>query len=312
MKIIYLIIWSICYLLSLLPLWLLYILSDLIYLLLYHVIRYRRIIVKDNLYQSFPEKDEKWIITTEKRFYHFFCDYIIETLKLFSISRQNMKKRMQFVGVEEMVEALNKENKQFAFIYLGHHGNWEWISSLTARIHEINPEVIGGQIYHPLSNSIIDRLLKRIRERSGGKNIPMKETLRWILKRKRNGEKAIIGFIADQNPKWDCIHHWVEFFHRKTPVFIGTEHIGKQVDALIFYADVECVRRGHYRCRITRMVEDVKEYKNYEVTDLYIRLLEQSIQRSPSFWLWTHNRWKRTYEEFVIRQTNKNGELPLN
>lgn len=302
MKILYFIAWSLCYLISLLPFRILYILSDFIYFLLYHIMQYRKRLVKNNLRQSFPEKDAKWLLATEKQFYHFFCDYMFETLKLFSISNRKLKKRMQFEGVREMVEALEKENKQFAFIYLGHYGNWEWVSSLTARIHEVNSEVIGGQIYHPLSNKVIDGLLKRIRSRSEGKNIPMKETLRWILDWKRKNKKVIIGFIADQNPKWNCIHHWTDFFHRKTPVFIGTERIGKQVDALIFYADMERVKRGYYHCKITRMIENVRNTQNYKITDCYIQHLEQTIRRAPSYWLWTHNRWKRTYEEYLKRQ----------
>ncbi len=302
MKAIYLIAWSICYLISLLPLRILYIFSDFTYFLLYYVVRYRKYIVKDNLRQSFPEKNDEWLLSTEKEFYHFFCDCIFETLKLFSIPNLKLKERMRFEGVAEMVNALEKENKQFAFIYLGHYGNWEWVSSLTARIHDVNPEVIGGHIYHPLYNKVADRLLKWIRGRSGGKNIPMKETLRWILNWKRNGEKVIIGFIADQNPKWSSIHHWTDFFHRKTPVFVGTERIGKQVDALVFYADVERVKRGYYRCKITRMAEDIKKYGDYDITDCYMQHLEQTIRRAPSYWLWTHNRWKRTYEEYLIRQ----------
>lgn len=302
MKILYFIAWSLCYLISLLPFRILYILSDFIYFLLYHIMQYRKRLVKNNLRQSFPEKDAKWLLATEKQFYHFFCDYMFETLKLFSISNRKLKKRMQFEGVREMVEALEKENKQFAFIYLGHYGNWEWVSSLTARIHEVNSEVIGGQVYHPLSNKVIDGLLKRIRSRSEGKNIPMKETLRWILDWKRKNKKVIIGFIADQNPKWNCIHHWTDFFHRKTPVFIGTERIGKQVDALIFYADMERVKRGYYHCKITRMIENVRNTQNYKITDCYIQHLEQTIRRAPSYWLWTHNRWKRTYEEYLKRQ----------
>ncbi|WP_300726755.1 lysophospholipid acyltransferase family protein [uncultured Bacteroides sp.] len=299
MKFSYYILHGFCYLVSLLPLWVLYRISDLLYLILYYLIGYRKKIVRKNLSQAFPEKDEKERTKIEKEFYAFLCDYMVETLKQLSISDKNLKKRMKFEGVAEMVHALDENNKKFGFIYLGHYCNWEWISSLSARIHEIEPNIIGGQIYHPLYNKAFDRLMLKIRSRANGANIPMKETLRYIVKWKKAGQKAIIGFISDQGPKWNSIHHWSEFFHQKTPVFTGTEKIGKQVDALIFYADVKRIKRGYYVCKLSRMVDDVKKYPDFEVTDIYIQLLEQTINQQPAYWLWTHNRWKRTYEEYL-------------
>lgn len=290
------------YLVSLLPLWILYRISDLLYYLLYYCVGYRKKVVRKNLQTSFPEKNDRELLVIEKEFYSFFCDYIVETLKMFSMSDRQMKKRMRFEGVAEMVNAVKKENKDFGFIYLGHYGNWEWVSSLTARIHDEEPDFIGGHIYHPLANKIFDRIFLQIRGRSGGKNIPMKETLRRIIEYRNSGKRTIIGFISDQAPKWNSIHHWTEFLHKKTPVFTGTERLGKQVDALIFYGDVERVKRGYYCCRITRMVNDVREYPDFEVTDRYVGLLERTIRRQPSYWLWSHNRWKRTYEEFEIRK----------
>ncbi len=307
MKILFYTIQCVGYAASLLPLCILYRFSDVLYYLLYYGIRYRKNMVKTNLRKSFPEKSAKELTRIEKEFYAFLCDYMVETIKLFSISERQLKRRMQFEGVEEMVQALEKENKQFGFIYLGHYGNWEWVSSLTARVHDVNPKIIGGQIYHPLSNKVFDRIFKKVRGKSGGENIPMKDTLRRIVYWKRNGKKAIIGFISDQTPKWNCIHHWTDFFHRKTPVFTGTERIGKQVDALIFYADMERIKRGYYRCRITRMTDDIQQHPDYELTDWYIHRLEQTIKKAPAFWLWSHNRWKRTLEELESRRIKSAG-----
>ena len=118
------------YLLSLLPLRFLYFISDLLFYPLYYCIRYRRKIIRNNLSNSFPEKDLKEIVQIEKQFYSFFCDYIVETLKLFSISKKQLMRRMTFEGLDEIVESMNKKNKDFCFIYLGHYCNWEWIASL--------------------------------------------------------------------------------------------------------------------------------------------------------------------------------------
>lgn len=299
MKITYYIAYALWYLLSLLPLWLLYFVSDLLFFPTYYLARYRRKIVRRNLTGSFPEKDLKEIVRIEKRFYHFFCDYIVETIKLFSISEEQMKRRMVFKGVDHIVSAMEKEDKNFCFVYLGHYCNWEWIASLP---YWCPDDVKCGQIYHPLYNKAFDRLFLRLRNQFGGECIAMKETLRRIIEMKRAKQKCIIGFISDQAPKWNSIHHWCDFLHRETPVFIGTERIGKQVDALIYYADVKRTRRGYYLCEFKPLTHRPKEVPDYELTDRFTHLLEEMIKERPDFWLWSHKRWKRTKEEWIRRQ----------
>lgn len=300
MKITYYIIGGIWWLLSLLPLKILYLFSDMLYVLVHHVIGYRKKIVRKNLTNSFPEKSLDEIKQIEKGFYHFFCDYIVETIKQFSISKEEMKKRMVISGAEEMKDRMEKENKTFCFIYLGHFCNWEWIASLP---YWVPNDILCAQIYHPLYNKAFDKLFLRIRNKFGGECIPMKETLRRIIELRRAKQKTIIGFISDQAPKWNSIHHFVDFLNQETPVFIGTEKIAKQVDALVYYGDVRRVKRGFYTCEFKPMTEKpVKEIPDWELTDAYAHLLEEMISRHPNFWLWSHNRWKRTKEEWLRRK----------
>jgi KDO2-lipid IV(A) lauroyltransferase len=300
MKITYYIIGGIWWLLSLLPLKILYLFSDMLYVLVHHVIGYRKKIVRKNLTNSFPEKSLDEIKQIEKGFYHFFCDYIVETIKQFSISKEEMKRRMVISGVEEMKDRMEKENKTFCFIYLGHFCNWEWIASLP---YWVPNDILCAQIYHPLYNKAFDKLFLRIRNKFGGECIPMKETLRRIIELRRAKQKTIIGFISDQAPKWNSIHHFVDFLNQETPVFIGTEKIAKQVDALVYYGDVRRVKRGFYTCEFKPMAEKpVKEIPDWELTDAYAHLLEEMISRHPNFWLWSHNRWKRTKEEWLRRK----------
>ena len=141
-------IWS----LSKLPLKVLYALSDIIFVLVYYIVRYRRRVVSENLHSSFPEKNATELKHIEKEFYQFFSDYIVETIKLCSISEKELTKRMEFCGVEQMINKLRTSGKDFAFIYLAHYGNWEWIASLAMHIHNLAPEMSAGQIYHPLRN----------------------------------------------------------------------------------------------------------------------------------------------------------------
>lgn len=305
MKLIYYIVFFIWYLLSLLPLRFLYFISDLLYYPLYYVIKYRRKVVQDNLIASFPEKNRDEIIRIEKQFYAFFCDYIVETIKQLSMSKKQMTRRMTFGGIDAITEAMEKEKKNFCFVYLGHYCNWEWIASLP---YWVPDDVLCGQIYHPLKNQAFDELFLRLRNQFGGECIAMKETLRRIIELKRAKQKTIIGFISDQSPKWNSIHHWCNFFHRETPVFIGTEKIGKQVDALIYYADVKRIRRGYYHCEFKPMSHQAKSIPDYDLTDRFTFLLEEMIRQAPAFWLWTHKRWKRTKEEWIERQQEQNKE----
>lgn len=290
--------------LSRLPWRVLYAISDFMRFLVYYVARYRRKVVRDNLTKSFSGKSIDEIKRIEREFYSFFCDYLVETVKLYSITDEEIKVRMRFSGVDTMVHEMEEKGKLFGFIYLAHFGCWEWVSSLAKRIRDVNADFTPAQVYHPLSNKTFDRLFFYLRGRFGATSVPMKETLRFVLEQRQAKRQTIIGFIADQAPKWNSIHHWTEFMQRKTPVFIGTERIGKRVDALIYYADVKRVRRGYYTCDILPITDDCKPYPDYELTDMYFRMLEETIKSQPAIWLWTHKRWKRTYEEYLQRLGN--------
>lgn len=260
---------------------------------MYYAIRYRRKIVRRNLVLSFPEKNLKEIKDIEKKFYSFFCDYALETLKLLSISPESMAKRMKFEGFDE-VNASLAEGKPVG-LYLGHYCNWEWISSIPLHLDK---DIACGQIYHKLRSKASDRLFLKLRGRMGAISIPMKSTLRKIVEFKRSNKKFIIGFISDQTPKWENIHYWTEFLHRDTPVFTGTEKIARQTGMAMYYVDVYRTKRGYYRAELRKMTDNPDELPEFALTGLYMRELEKTIKRQPQYWLWTHNRWKRTREEF--------------
>ncbi|CDD32521.1 putative uncharacterized protein [Bacteroides sp. CAG:714] len=296
MKFVYHILFFLLYLLSLLPMRLLYLLSDCLFFPLFHIVKYRRKVVEKQLDECFPEKSMQERRAIERQFYHFFCDYLVEVIKLFSISKKEMMRHMKFVGIEQVREEL--KDKKFCFLYLGHYCNWEYIASLSYWL----PEIHCGQIYHRIYNQAFDELFLKLRGQFGGESILMKDTLRRILTLRNQEKKVMIGFIADQLPKWENMHHWTTFLNHDTSFFIGAERIAKQVDAALYYVDVERVKRGYYQVRFRLMTLHPKEFPDYELTDQYARLLEESICRQPAYWLWTHKRWKRTKEEWLKRQ----------
>lgn len=290
---VYILLHSLWYAISLLPLCVLYGLSDTLYYLMAHVIRYRHAVIWKNLTASFPDKTVAELKTIEKGFYRYFCDYFVETIKLKTMRKSELMSRMTFSGVEA-VNAILEEGQSVGF-YLGHLGNWEWITSLP---HWLTKEAVSCQIYHPLENVQMDRLFKEVREQQGAHCIPMAESLRKIVQFGRQGKPVIVGYIADQSPLWWNIHHWVEFLHQDTPVFTGSERIVKHTNQAFVYGDVRRIKRGYYHCELKLVRRDTKGIADFELTDIYFQLLEQTICREPEIYLWSHNRWKRTREEF--------------
>jgi KDO2-lipid IV(A) lauroyltransferase len=283
------------WLISLIPLKVLYLLADLVQPIVKR--KYRRKIVNDNLAKSFPEKSEAEREKIADDFYHMLCDYMVEDIKLFSMSKKKMMKRMTFSGLEHIKEGFDS-GKDYMFAYLGHFGNWEWIASLQYWM----PYAHCSQIYHPLYNKVSDRIFLKLREQYGGECIPMKKTLRRILEIKKNGENVVVGFISDQQPKWNSIHHFSPFLNRETAVFTGTEVLAKKLGAMVYYARVTRPSRGHYHCEFIPMTHTPADYKDFDLTDLYMSMLEKDIRTNPHLWLWTHKRWRRTKEEWLRRQ----------
>ena len=287
---------SFWYLASLLPMRALYVLSDIIYFFLFHILHYRRRTVWVNLVTAFPEREPEEFAAIEKRFYHWFCDYLVETIKLRSISPEEMRQRVIFKGTDVVNQCI--ADGQSCAIFMGHYCNWEWITSLPFWVSD---KAQCGQIYHPLENTDLDQLFLQIRQRFGAVCIPMAETLRKIIGFERSGHPVIIGYIADQAPFWWNIHHWCNFLHHDTPVLTGTERIAAKLKQAVFYMDVRCIKRGYYEAEFKLITREPQAMKEFELTDRYFLLLEESIQRAPEFWLWTHDRWKRTRERFNRR-----------
>lgn len=279
-------------LISYIPFRMLYFLSDGLFYLLYYLIGYRRKIVRRNLTESFPQKDIKDIKQIEINFYHFFMDMMLECCKLSSISQEGIMKRMQFKN-SEAVNSMLRQGKSVS-VYIGHYGNWEWISSMPLWLEK---NVTGIQIYHKLRNKNIERLMMHIRERMGGICVEMHKTARYVTELVSNNKVCLIGFIADQSPKKKESRHFLSFLNHKTPVLIGTEKIIKHYGFEAFYLDVKRIKRGYYEAEFVPLHDNPKLLPDFELTALYFQHLEQTILRQPELYLWTHNRFKHAERE---------------
>ncbi len=304
MKMLYYFIFVPLYTLSLLPLRVHYCISTCLYYLLRYVIRYRRRVVRRNLTTALPHIKGQELADIEKSFYRFFCDYLVESVKLLSISSKELKRRLVFKGTETVNEIV--ENGQSCAVYLGHYCNWEWITSLPLWV---TPKAQCGQIYHRIENQAFDRLFLRLRQRMGAVCIPMQDTLRKILEFQHAGQPVVIGYISDQKPNWVNIHHWVDFLHHDTPVLTGTERIARKMNHAVFYMDVRRIRRGYYEAEFKLITREPQKMEEFELTNIYYQKLEESIHRAPEFWLWSHNRWSRTRKEFNERFEVVDGKV---
>lgn len=288
--VLYYILYGVFYVVSLLPFRVLYALSDGAYVLLYHVTRYRRKVVRKNLTNSFPEKSLDEIREIERGFYHWLCDYLNETIKLLSVSEEKLHKHLELRGLDIVEDYFGKGRT--CSVLLGHYCNWEWLSATSIGFVR-HKEAITGLIYHPLFNKAFDRLFLKIRQSMGGTCIAKNDILRCIVQYRREGKKTLMGYIADQCPKWTSIHLWIEFMNQDTPVFTGGEKIMRSCNDAVFYLEMKRPERGKYVATFKLMTDNPAALEEFAITRMFFSLLEAQIKEAPQYYLWSHNRWKR-------------------
>ena len=274
---------------ALLPMKVLYWVSDFLYIIIYRLIGYRTKVVRRNLRASFPDKSEAELRKIEKDFYHHFADYIVETIKLAHISEKELQRRA-FVQNPELIDRLMEKGHSTFIVFMGHYGNWEWYSGSSSRFVDCKIH----QIYRPLNNPAIDRLFLYLRTRFNSFCIKKNDTFRDIVKLKQNRVRTIVIFLADQTPSRGNLHYWTTFLNQDTPMLTGAERIARKLNLPVLFLDVQKLRRGYYTLEIKVLSELPKETPENWLTEQYTRMLEKMILRAPAYWLWTHKRWKYT------------------
>lgn len=282
----YYIFYGINWIFSLLPLRILYISSDVLFLFLYYFPSYRRKIVAENLRNSFPEKSEKELALVGRKFYRHLADLFIETLKLTHLSNKELGKRFT-VSNPELFETLYKSGRDLAVVH-SHYNNWEWLGVCLPLFSKY--KCIG--IYKPIQNRLFNRFLNNLRTRNDAELAPMNLVVRKIIENKSKNIRALYGFIADQTPAKTQIEYYTTFLNQETPVFLGIEKIAAKYDMPVVFFNVRKVRRGYYNLTIELLFDSTRDLPKYLVTDTHVKRLEQIIKEKPENWLWTHRRWK--------------------
>jgi KDO2-lipid IV(A) lauroyltransferase len=273
------------YAISIAPMFTLYGLSDILFVITFYIVRYRRKVVRRNLTNAFPHKSEEEIQLIEHKFYNHFCDLLIESIKGLTISKKEIEKRF-IVKNPALIEHYFNENKSI-ILYAAHQGNWEWLSFL--------PLIIPHQastFYQPLTNRYFDDLMKLIRSRFGGQCIESNKGYKFIIAMNEKGVKTLNCIIGDQSPAKTATKHWTQFLNQDTAFLIGADRIAKKSNQVLVFPAFTKLRRGYYELNFETIEEFPKDKDSSVLIDGYVSLLEKTILNAPELWLWSHNRWK--------------------
>jgi KDO2-lipid IV(A) lauroyltransferase len=286
----YYIIYGFAWVLTLLPLPVLYVFSDIIFPVMYYVAGYRRKVVRTNLENSFPEKSIRDIIKIEKVFYHHLCDLFIETFKLIHISNRQLMKRMHMTN-PELLERLFNEGRDVAMV-LGHYGNWEWLAVLP-----LYSKLQTVSIYKPLHNRHFDRFMNKIRSRNTMMLTPMSSVIREVVSLRQKNIRSLFAFITDQTPPKGEIKFWTKFLNQETPVYLGAEKIASKYNMAVLFLNIQNVRRGYYNFTAELLFENSAGLPDHLITEAHVKRLEEIIRERPEQWIWSHRRWKHKREQ---------------
>ena len=298
--ILYYITFPLLWLISLLPLNVLYIVARGFYFLIYYVVGYRRKIVVRNLKNSFPEKSEKEIEIISKLFYKHFSKLFFEIIKQITIPTKEFKSRISYKNPEILHELYAKGKS--CMVVTAHYGNWEWSAALADCT-----KFKSMSVYKPLTNKPLENMLSRMRTRFGAEVVPMNQAIRTLINYRNANSPIMAYFIADQTPMFHHTQYWTEFLNQKTPVYLGVEKIARQFNmAVLFYKMVK-TGKGKYEVEIIKLFDDISNLTEFEITEAHVRELERTIIEKPEYWLWTHRRWKWSHLADEHKETMRNS-----
>ncbi len=282
--------------LSKLPLKLHYAFSDLLFFLMFHVIGYRKKVVRENLQNSFPNLESKEIDSIQKKFYKNFCDYLVETVKAFTITSHELRVRVQHINQDVFHDA-KREGKN-VILLAGHIFNWEWINALATII----PQEKSYPVYRKVQSSFWEEKIKGIRNKYGNHALEAKEVMRHMLRNENDGN-SVYMFVADQTPHISEVSYGVNFLNQKTPAFIGYDKLATRLDLTFIYCDMKKVKRGYYQVNYYKIEPEKGKFEDFEIVKKFHQMLENTINKRPDNYLWSHRKWK--YAHAIKRMNNQ-------
>ena len=273
------------WIISKLPFRLFYWFSDCIYILVYYIIGYRKKIVRNNILIALPHVSEEKRLVIEKKFYQHMCDMFLEMIKTMSISTEEMKERFKITNIE-LLKEYEQKNKSIILL-AAHYASWEWLLS----INESTSFKCYG-VYKKVNNKYFDAKVRAIRSKFKSILVTTDNTIALINDNEKNGIMSLYGLASDQSPQVHKTFHWQQFMGITVPVHTGAEMLAKRYDLEVVFAKVKKVKRGYYEATFVPIANNPKSIPDYEITDAYLKEVEQQILEAPEFYFWTHKRWK--------------------
>jgi len=278
-------------LLSYLPLRFLFSLADVIYFVFNRMYAYRKTVIDLNLINAFPHKrsEELWFIRSN--YYRHLADFFVETIKSISISKEELKERIQLHHDSYALLREYEQTGQHIFVVLGHYGNWEWASLLAG----LETKLPSYALYAPPSNKTFEKFLLKNRSRFGCRLVAMNQIKSLYVNLQK--QASLVAFVADQTPVDTENAYWSKFMSLDTPFFKGFDTLAQKTNAIVLYASIRKINRGYYELSFETITANAKtdgetNTENF-IAEKYIRLLEKDIHHQPEYWLWSHRRWKR-------------------
>ncbi len=287
---IFILVYPFIWFLSILPMRVLYILSDIIYVFVYYVFGYRKKVVRNNLQLAFPEKSSQELLQIEKKTFQHFVDTFMEMIKSFTISKNEISKRFTYKNIDILNDFYSK-NKSL-IIMAGHYANWEWV----VNVNNLVP-YNGYAAYKKIKNKYFEQKVKSSRTKFGAYFIPTREFMDLMQEHADKKELAIYGLLSDQSPKLKKAHYWSTFMGVNVPVHTGAEMLAKKYNYPVIYFQTERIKRGYYQSTGKILAENPRDFKDYQITDLFLKELESQIINKPEYYFWTHKRFKHLGKE---------------
>lgn len=271
-------------LISRLPFSVIYLLSDIFYVVVYYIIQYRKKVVYANLESSFPEKTDIEIKTIAKKYFHHFCDLTLETIKMHRMHEDDFREKV-VVKNPELVNGYFENHKSIVVLTM-HYNNWEWSTALPLYLKHT---VLG--VYKPLHNSKFNYFVNSLRSKMGAELIKNSNVLRRVIKAERSKEPVMIWLAGDQTPP-EFHKYWFRFLNQEAMFYPGPAFISKRFNQPILFQKLEKTGRGKYESSFEVLLENPAEVSEAEIINIYIRKMEDIIRANPEFYLWSHKRWK--------------------
>lgn len=281
----YILMYPILWIISILPFSILYLLSDFVCFWVYTVFGYRKTTVRKNLALTLPHLNTRERLEIERKFYTHLCDMFLEMIKTMNISEEEINRRFVLTNIELIKEYESKGKS--VILMCAHYASWEWLISIAKKM---NFSSIG--IYKRINNKYFDKLIRNIRLRLKAELVTTKQTIELMEQNERAGIKAFYGFASDQSPQLSRARYWDTFMGHEVPVYTGAEMLAKKLDMNIIFVRVKKVKRGFYQATIVPLVENPRDYLDYEISSLFLREVEKLIYEEPEYYFWTHKRWK--------------------